>query len=347
MKRLSVVFLSLILLSGILLSSCLKVKDPVPQTYLKVGLVSGLGGFKDAGFNQGILAGLQQIAYDFPMICQAKESPTKADIEVNINYFLANGYNLIITSGYDASLATVVAANANPKTSFLILDYSMASPPSNLLCAVFDVDQSSFPCGFLAAYWALRQSPSNPVAGFVAGTDIPEIRQFSVSYSHGVAYFDSIYNKNVQTLGYFANSFNDTLQGARLADSLLKQNISTIFVFAGKTGNGALYKVKEAGKYAIGVDVDQYYSIPAVGPVLLTSCMKGLTNMTYSIVRSFYYNHFPGGTIVHGTLDNGGVGIAPFHDFDTKIPDSIKISLNNVINGIKNGTIKTGWPGSL
>ncbi|MCX6282959.1 MAG: BMP family ABC transporter substrate-binding protein [Bacteroidetes bacterium] len=325
------------------MTSCLKVKDPVPQTIIKVGLVSGLGGFNDAGFNHAILSGLQQIAYDFPMLCQARETLTTADFATNINYFISSSYNLIVTSGYDAAQATVAAAIANPNTDFIILDYYMASPPANLLCAVFDVDQSSFPCGFLAAYWALKQNQVNHIAGFVAGTDIPTIRQFSVSYSHGVAYFDSIYRKNVGVLGYFATSFNDSLQGSRLADSLLKQNISTVFTFAGKTGNGALYKVKEAGKYAIGVDVDQYYSIPAVGPVLLTSCMKGLGNMTYSLLRNFYYNHFPGGTIVHGTLDNGGVGIAPFHNFDSQVPDSIKVALNTVISGIKNGTIKTGW----
>ncbi len=344
MKKSIILLSCVILFSVTVMTSCLKVKDPVPQTVLKVGLVGGIAGFNDAGFNHAILAGLQQIAYDFPILCQARETPTSADFEKNINYFIANGYNLIITSSYDAAQATIAAATANPKTDFIILDYSMASPPANLLCAVFDVDQSSFPCGFLAAYWAFKQNQSNPVAGFVAGVDIPEIRQFSVSYTHGVAYFDSIYQKSVGVLGYFATSFNDSLQGVRLADSLLKQNVSTIFAFGGITGNGALYKVKEAGKYAMGVDVDQFYSIPAVGPVLLTSCMKGLGNMTYGLVRSFYFNHFSGGTIVHGTLDNGGVGIAPFHNFNSQIPDSIKLALSDVISGIKNGTIKTGWP---
>ncbi len=335
---------SIMLMMLFLCSSCLKTTKPDTPPIIKVGLVGGLGGFNDAGFNQNILAGFQRAANDFPMFYQSFDVKTSADFASGINYFLSNDFNLIITSGYDAAQATLDAANAHPGADFLILDYSVASPPSNLLCAVFDVDQSSFPCGFLAAYWAYRSNLTNPVAGFVAGPDIPGIRQFSVSYTHGIAYFNTQYKKNVGVLGYNATSFSDTLQGAKLADSLIKQHAAVIFAFAGKTGNGALYRAKEAGIRAIGVDVDQYLSIPKVGSILLTSCMKGLDVMVHDILGAYYNLNFQGGTVFHGNLGNGGVGLAPFHDYDQMIPDSIKTALVNISTGIKNGTIATGWP---
>jgi len=102
--------------------------------------------------------------------------------------------------------------------------------------------------------------------------------------------------------------------------------------------------VKDAGKCAIGVDVDQFFSIPPVGPVLLTSCMKGLDVMVYDILNAYYNLYFPGGAVIHGTLNNNKVGIAPFHNYDAMIPDSIKSTLVGITTGIKNGTIKTGWP---
>jgi basic membrane protein A len=344
MKKLSVVSGCVLLILVFIFSSCSKTSNPKPQQVLKIGLVGGLGGFSDAGFNQNILAGYQKAARDFPIICETYESKTVADFSLGIQYFLTNGFNLIITAGFDAAQATINAANTNPGTDFVIIDYSMASPPSNLLCAVFDVDQASFPCGFLAAWWASKQNYSNLVAGFVAGPEIPEILQFSVSYSHGIAYFNNRYNKNVISLGYYASSFSDTLQGAKLADSLLQQNASIVFAFAGKTGNGALYKVKEAGKCAIGVDVDQFYSIPPVAPILLTSCMKELDVMVYNILDKYYHLTFPGGSVIHGNLNNNEVGIAPFHYYDAIIPDSIKTALAGISAGIKDGTIKTGWP---
>ncbi len=328
----------------IMLSSCTKNTDPETQVVFKVGLVSGLGGFSDRGFNQDILEGFQLAEIDFPFVCETRECQTSNDFLPAMNYFLSNGYNLIITAGFDISQVTIDAAVANPGTDFVILDYAMDNPPENLLCVVFDVDQSSFPCGFLAAYWAQRQAQTNPVAGFVAGPEIPEIRQFSVSYMHGIDYFNELYTKQVQALGYYSNSFSDTLAGANLADSLLKQNASVIFAFAGKTGNGTLYKVKEAGKWAIGVDVDQYISIPEVGSVLLTSCIKELGDMVYGIMANYANLYFPGGTVIHASLANGGVGMAPFHEFDPLIPDSIKTALTAIETGIKDGTIQTGWP---
>jgi basic membrane protein A len=324
-------------------TSCKQKPIVAPQKIWRVGLVGGLGGFNDAGFNQNIMEGYLKAAHDFPLNCQSFEVTSVDDFSKGINYFLANGIDLIITIGFDASQATIDAANANPGIDFVIIDYAMASPPPNLLCVKFDVDQASFPCGFLAAYWAHKQNYSNPVTGFVAGPEIPEIRQFSVSYLNGVEYFNKQYKKNVASLGYYATSFADTLEGAKLADSLIRQNASVIFAFAGKTGNGALYKAREAGKWAIGVDVDQYYSIPAVGPVLLTSCMKELDVMVYQIMFDYYYLKFSGGTIIHGNLNNGGVGKAPYHDYDALIPDSIKTALADIEAGIMHGTISTGW----
>ncbi len=344
MNKLPVATLCLLLISLTLFTSCLKKSDPDPLPVFKIGFVSGLGGLSDRGFNQNILTGVQQAANDFPVYCEVYEISTVLDIPKGIEYFRSRGINLIITAGFDASQATIAAATANPSLDFLILDCAIANPPANMLCAVFDVDQSSFPCGFLAAYWASGQNQVNPVTGFVAGPEITEIRQFSVSYAHGVEYFNTKYNQHVRSSGYFATSFNDTMQGAKLADSLLQQHASVIFAFAGRTGNGALYKAKEAGKWAIGVDVDQFISIPQVGSALLTSCIKELDVVVYGVIGEYSTGYFGGGRIIHGNLENGGVGMAPFHDFETSIPDSIKMALENIKTGIKTGTIKTGWP---
>jgi basic membrane protein A len=72
--------------------------------------------------------------------------------------------------------------------------------------------------------------------------------------------------------------------------------------------------------------------------------MKELDVMVYDLIRDYYNFDFKGGTSIHGNLSNGGVGMAPFHNYGAMIPDSIKSALIDVEAGIKNGTIKTGWP---
>jgi basic membrane protein A len=50
---------------------------------------------------------------------------------------------------------------------------------------------------------------------------------------------------------------------------------------------------------------------------------------------------FEGGVIV-GTLENGGVDIAPFHDFEDDVPEALVDELVNVRAGIIDGSISMG-----
>ena len=47
---------------------------------------------------------------------------------------------------------------------------------------------------------------------------------------------------------------------------------------------------------------------------------------------------FKGGNYV-GTLKNGGVAIAPYHDFDGKIPAKVKSDIETIKQGIIDGSV--------
>ena len=343
MKKNILIVISLFLIVASLSTGCKKSNDP-PQYLANIGLIGSIGGFNDRGFNQAALQGLQAGTQVFPFYAQARNSADTAAYRANINYFIQNNYDLIISLGFDIKTLTIQTAKQYPMIDFALLDAKEDTLPANLLCVSYQVDQASFLCGFLAAYWAQFKDAADPKAAFIAGPDIPEIRQFEVSYLKGVQYFNTYYQKTVQTLGSNATSFNDTLQGAQLAGTLINQGAEVIFAFAGKTGNGALYKVLEQGKWGIGVDVDQFVTIPEVGNILLTSCMKRLDLSVYSVMANLYYNNFQGGTVFYGNLSNNMVDLAPYHQFDQEIPDSIKDAIAIIKIGIQNGTIPTGWP---
>jgi basic membrane protein A and related proteins len=338
-----IAFLSLMILFQI--TSCSRNKSvevaEIPPP--KVGLISGVGGFNDRGFNQLALMGLQNVAHDRGLQTTSLESTDTSDFIPNINTLISEGYNLIILLGYEADDAVRHAAVNNPSVNFVLLDYSNTPIPANLLYYVFQVDQSAFLCGFIGAYWAQLKDPQDPIAGWIGGMDIPVIQQFRTGYEGGIQYFNTKYQKTVRSAGFFATSFNDTLQGAKLADSLILQGAEVIFPFAGKTGNGALYKIREKGKWGIGADFDQYVSIPEISDILLTSCLKKMDNSVYNIVIDVELHGFTGKKIGYGNLSTVDIEIAPFHDYDALIADSIKSELNSIRTGIKNGTIKTGW----
>ncbi|MHC1708144.1 MAG: BMP family ABC transporter substrate-binding protein [Bacteroidales bacterium] len=330
------IFIFLILVS---FQSCKKDEKKV----YKIGLISGLGGFEDHSFNQSAINGFTRAYQDFNLITETKESLTMEDLSANIKYFGDRGFDLVITLGFYLAEPVQTGAATYPDMDFLIIDYVYPSIPDNVICATYAVDEASFPIGVLAAYWSWAKDPMHPVAGFIAGPDTNIMKPFAAAYINGIKYFNDHYHTDVDYAGYYASSFSDSVQGAQLAESIIANNsVDVIYPFAGKTGNGSLAKVKEKGKWAIGVDVDQYYSMPQVKDILLTSGLKKIDNTVYDIISKYINGTFEGGKSFLYNLDNDGVGLAPYHDYETQIPDSIKVLITDVMQGIKEGSISTG-----
>ena len=53
------------------------------------------------------------------------------------------------------------------------------------------------------------------------------------------------------------------------------------------------------------------------------------------------------GTVADGSFAGGnyfgGAGLAPFHDFDSVVPQEVKDSLAEIDAGLKDGSITTGY----
>jgi basic membrane protein A len=312
---------------------------------LKVGMVSDVGGIDDASFNQNTWEGLKKAQDELGVQAQFIESQAQADYEKNITEFAEQDYDLIITVGFLLGDATGKMAAQYPNIKMAIIDYAYDPPIPNVAGIVFNVDEAAFPIGYLAAGWASLKDPGDPQVGWVGGMQIPPVEQFIVAYEAGVAYYNQQKGTNVQVKGVYVGDFEAPDQGKIQGQSLIDEGVDVIFGVGGKTGNGGLAAAKENGKWGVGVDVDQYYTLPNEKDILITSCMKRLDNAVYGVVQSLIDDKFPGGSVYVGMLTNDGVGLAPYHDFDNQIPDDLKKEVNDIVDGIKKGTIDTGWGG--
>ena len=173
---------------------------------------------------------------------------------------------------------------------------------------------------------------------------IPPVEQFIVAYEAGVDYYNQQKGKDVQVKGVYVGDFESPDEGKIQGFSLIDEGVDVIFGVGGKTGNGGLAAAKERGKWGVGVDVDQYFTLPNEKDILITSCVKRLDNAVFSVVDSSLHDKFPGGGVYVGTLDNGGVGLAPFHDFEGEIPDELKAEVEAIVQAIVAGELSTGWP---
>jgi basic membrane lipoprotein Med (substrate-binding protein (PBP1-ABC) superfamily) len=96
----------------------------------KVCQVSDTGGTDDKSFNQNAWEGAQRAATELGLQ-EAKflESETADDYARNINQFMSEGCDLIVTVGFLLGDATKAAALANPNQRFAIVDFAYGQSP--------------------------------------------------------------------------------------------------------------------------------------------------------------------------------------------------------------------------
>ena len=150
---------------------------------------------------------------------------------------------------------------------------------------VFPEDQS----GFLAGALAGLLTESNTI-GAVLGTDqVPPVVAFKEGFEGGVAYT----NPEAQVIstyhpGGLDVAFTDPEFGATTARQALDNGADIIFGAGGQTGNGALIEVAREGGEAlcIGVDTDQWETVPEAHPCLVTSATKVIDGGVLELVTA-------------------------------------------------------------
>src|SRR6266852_4181595 len=245
------------------------------------------------------------------------------------------------TVGFKLGDATIKAAKANPNIKFVMVDFADftdKTPPSNLVGLLFKEDQP----GFLAGALAGLLTKSNTI-GAVAGLQtVPPVVNYVKGYTNGAKYT----NPKIKVLTIYqpesgAKDFNDPDWGKQQAVTFIGQGADIIFGVGGNTGNGGLLAAKEANKMCIGVDVDQFLSYPDVDSCLITSAEKHLDLAVKTAITGMVQGSFQAGIITFD-ITNNGIGLAPFHNFDSQISADVKAKMQDIQAKLKSGAITTG-----
>ena len=91
----------------------------------------------------------------------------------------------------------------------------------------------------------------------------------------------------------------------------------------------------------IGVDVDQFYTFPEIAPSLLTSASKRMDIAVGAAVWDYSQGNLVGGRSL-STVANGGVELAPYHNWQDRIPEQCKKAVEDATEGLSQGNIETG-----
>ncbi len=309
------------------------------------------GPIDDHGFNESALKGVRDAEAQAPTCFEsdAIDSKSPADYAANVGHFADAGYDIVIgvgspagvTFAQDELLADAMgdASKANSDIRFIAVD---GAPDighdetwgTNGEALFFAEDEA----GYLAGVLAASMSKAKHI-GVVGGPIVvPPVERFVEGYINGARSVDP----KIKIDPVYATSFVDAAQGREATNSMIADGADVIFGPAGLTGDAALTAAcKHKGVLAIGVDTDQFLTLPDAAHCMLSSAVKRVdTAVAASLGRIAADKFAPG----YHTDDaaSGGIGLAPFHDHDADVSAAVRARLATTMAGLADGSIKTG-----
>lgn len=315
---------------------------------VKACMVSDAGGFDDQSFNQAGFEGLQMAEAELGVEINTIESASEADFGPNVESLVADGCTYIIGVGFLLEQAIEDAAVANPDLHFALIDSSFTDADGNVIeldnakPLLFNTAEASY----LAGYVAAGMSETGTVGTF-GGLPIPSVTVFMDGFVDGVAKFNEDNGADVSVLGWnkesqdgsFSGGFDDQSAGQNITQGFIDQGADVVMPVAGPVGLGAASALESAGEghLMIWVDSDGFLTTD-YGSIIPTSVMKEMGPAVFAAIEEQVNGEFTNAPYV-GTLENEGVGLAPYHDFESVIPEDVASAVAELREQIISGEI--------
>lgn len=316
-------------------------------------MVSDAGGFNDQSFNESGAKGLQAAKEDLGIQTKLAESKEESAYTTNLQALTSAGCNQIVTVGFLLADATEASAKDNTETDYALVDSTTADPLPNVKPLLFDTAQAAY----LAGYAAAAVSETGTVATY-GGVKIPPVTIFMDGFVEGVKKHNEDKGTDVKVLGWddaaqdgqFTGDFDDVAKGRNTTQNFIDAGADVILPVAGPVGSGTLAAAKDANANGgqvkvIWVDTDGYEAQPQFKDLILTSVVKQIGQAVQDSMESGTKDDFSSDPYV-GTLENGGVALAPFHDFEATLPEGLTTELEALQEQVESGDITVVSPAS-
>ncbi|MFT4135039.1 BMP family lipoprotein [Microbacterium sp.] len=310
-------------------------------------IVSGTGGWEDKSFNELGKKGFDEATEELGIEGVAVASNTSSDFAPNIQSVLDQNCTLVITVGFDLAASAAEAAAANPEVQFVSIDdivdqdFDGETDEPNIKPIIFDTAQAAFLAGYASASYSKAKK-----VGTFGGKPFPTVTTFMDGYKQGVDYWNEQKGDSVELIGWdgtngvFADAFVAGQPATNAAQGLVDQGVDVLLPVGGSIYQSAASVIRDSGREIalLGVDADVYETDPAVGDLLLTSIRKFIDVGVKETVVAAGEGDFDVAPFI-GTLENKGVGLAPFHDFEDKVSADLQDELDAITAGIIDGSI--------
>ncbi len=279
---------------------------------IRVAILTDATGIDDKSFNAAAWRGILDFYGDNGAgrgtLYTNITAQSSDDYLPNLKNAAAQGYDLLITTGFTWGDSVTAFTKDYPNQKVIIVDVDWLPQTSNLIQYIYEEEQGSYLVGVAAAMQAKADGIENPKFGFIGGVPGATITKFEVGYIEGIL---SVF-PYAEIRDYYANSWGAPELAKTQAKSWYDSGVYCIFSAAGGTGGGTIDQAREyrnAGRnvWAIGVDSDQYEDgIYAGGKsAVLTSMLKKVEISTVDALKKVKDGTFVGGVVKQNLFNNG------------------------------------------
>lgn len=310
------------------------------ESDIRAAMVTDVGGLGDNSFNDSANAGLERAVSELGAEKNVLESSAPTDYANNLTQLAQNQFSPVFAVGFLMTDALTEIAPQFPDQSFAIIDSVVEEP--NVASLTFQEEQGSYLAGVVAGLMTQEDTdytnPDDQIVGFLGGQESPLIAKFQAGYEAGVESVCPDCEIISEYAGTTPDAFNDPAAGQEISLRMNDDGADIIYHASGGTGAGMFEAATERQFFGIGVDSDQAALFPDA-PVL-TSMLKRVDNAVFQTVEAFANDEFPGGEVQIFALEDEGVDLAEFGEFDGDVPQEVKDAVDQARSDIIDGTVE-------
>ncbi|MDD6920728.1 MAG: BMP family ABC transporter substrate-binding protein [Eubacteriales bacterium] len=285
----------LLLMICLILTSCSTAEDNQNKTVKTkplVVIITDVGGIGDASFNDAVLSSVEKVQKDEEFDTRFLEARNITDYDYVLKEALGLQPKIIIAVGSNMAKSVEVAAKANPKMNYGIVDAAVKF--DNVKSLQFADNESAFLAGFIAA-----SKTKTGTIGFVGGEDRETVSLFFEGYAAGA----KVAKPDVKIQRDFVGSFYDPKTAEKVTDSLVRSTKADVVMhLAGPSGVGVIKSAKKNSIWAIGADKDQS---KLASQTVLCSAIKEMDGGISKMIKSALKDKYDGEILFYDMKDEG------------------------------------------
>ena len=243
--------------------------------------------------------------------------------------YAQEGYNVIWTDGNQFIGSTEAIAAQFPNVDFIMTPtYTGDNVTSNLVAVSAGYQATGY---YLAGVLAGKMTKTN-ATGVILGQWVAATALEFYAYAAGV----QASNPQAEVYLTVPGTWSDPTIGYTDATTMINTDHVDILVpIADSTGRGAIAAATVQNVTLIGTVEDQVALAPSV---MMTSVLLNTTAFIQMVVQHIIAGTFSqiGGQIINMNLGS----LAPYHNYDSVIPTSVKELVNQTAVGIDNGSVQ-------